>query len=141
MANYLDKKEKTIDSQIQAVINTIDIVPNFIQQWQAIDSQYKEIFKFDDKLEDSIRILEYQKVNSQYKKFVKEKGKKIKKELDKPINVITMINKWLEIDPQIPESGWSRWFIVYTKMSKEWLLVIRKFLNDYIELTNNNKEE
>lgn len=138
MANYLNKQE-TNDSKVQAILNMVNIVPNFIQQWQAIDSQYKEQFGFGDELTDAERIKEYRLINENYKKYIRTKRKEIIENIDKPIQIIERVNRWLDIEPQAPTDGWSRWFIVYTKMSKEWLLVLRDFAKQLEEL--NNKEE
>ena len=140
MSNYL-AKDNNPDSKVQAIINMVEVVPNFIQQWPVIDSQYKETFQFADPLTDDERMKEYQEVNKYYKKYISEKKKDVLQLINRPEQLINQCNVWLETDVQQPGRGWSRWFIVYTKMYKEWLLVLRKFAQELLELNKTYKEE
>lgn len=131
--NYLNKEKPTVQTYTDIIIKMVDEVPNFIQQWQEIDDKYNS-FRWQDKLSDRERIQEYKEINKNYKQYITNKRKEILDLIDKPGQLYKELNKWIIIEPQASTRGWERWFIVYVKLYKEWLLVIRKFVKDILDL-------
>lgn len=138
--NYINKQPKPVESNIQAIINMVNIVPNFIQQWQETKRMY-EMFGWSDELSDAQKIEEYKKISEQYKKYISNKKKIILDNLDQPQTLLNYIDKWMTTEPQQKTSGWSRWFITYVTLKDRWLWAMKKIIEDIIKSQNVKPEE
>lgn len=135
MTKYNRNRNKAMTYNL--IIGIVESDPDFISNWKLIDDTYRSL-GWEDKISDEQRIKEYRKINEYYIKYISTKRPDIIDMLNNnPKKLLSEINEWLGTKIQKPDkTNWSKEFITYNKMKKEWLKYLRSKVREFI-----NKEE
>lgn len=131
------------EGTVNAIINMVSVVPNFIQQWNDINVVY-ENFSWKDNITDSERIQEYRKINTIYQKYISDHKNKILDKIVSPEQLLEYVSKLIKANLQKPANDWERWFIVYIELKNRWLYTLANYIAQLIEIDktfNKTKED